>query len=123
MNKISCVIVFRLGYAPFLQRLAPAKMIFRSVYRVPVTLIRFKEFSSQCRDRSEDASLKPSYMTIRETLSAEERIALGKDMVVLENFLSEEEEKKIFDEVEPYMSRLHYEFDHWDNVSYSRMFF
>lgn len=37
-------------------------------------------------------------------------------MLVVEDFLSEVEEQNILDEVEPYMRRLHYEFDHWDDV-------
>lgn len=37
-------------------------------------------------------------------------------MLVVEEFLSETEEKSILDEVEPYMKKLHYEFDHWDDV-------
>lgn len=38
------------------------------------------------------------------------------DMIVEENFLSEKEEMQLFNEVEPYMKRLLYEFDHWDDV-------
>ena len=34
-----------------------------------------------------------------------------------ENFISEDEEKQLLGEIEPYMKRLRYEFDHWDNVS------
>lgn len=37
-------------------------------------------------------------------------------MLIFEDFLTETEEKSLFDEVEPYMKRLHYEFDHWDDV-------
>lgn len=39
------------------------------------------------------------------------------DMKVLQDFISETEESKLFDEIEPYMKRLRYEFDHWDDVS------
>lgn len=41
---------------------------------------------------------------------------LAKDMLVYPDFLSEAEEKSLLDEVEPYMKRLRYEFDHWDNA-------
>lgn len=39
-------------------------------------------------------------------------------MTVHNDFLSETEEKSILDEIEPYMKRLRYEFDHWDDVSF-----
>ena len=41
---------------------------------------------------------------------------LARSFVVREDFLSEKEEKSIFDEIEPYMKKLRYEFDHWDNA-------
>lgn len=37
-------------------------------------------------------------------------------MLVVNDFLDENEENSILEEVEPYMQKLHYEFDHWDNV-------
>jgi len=40
-----------------------------------------------------------------------------RDMRVIEDFLNEEEEKSMHEEVEPHMRRLRYEFDHWDDVS------
>lgn len=40
-----------------------------------------------------------------------------RDMRVIADFLTEEEERSLFEEVEPYMQRLRYEFDHWDDVS------
>lgn len=39
------------------------------------------------------------------------------DMRVLVDFITEEEESKLLEEIEPYMKRLRYEFDHWDDVS------
>lgn len=42
---------------------------------------------------------------------------LFNDMTVKENFLSEEDEQSLFTELEPYLKRLRYEFDHWDDVS------
>lgn len=38
-------------------------------------------------------------------------------MTVYNDFLTETEEKSLIDEIEPYMSELKYEFDHWDDVS------
>lgn len=43
---------------------------------------------------------------------------MKKFMIVKEDFLSESEENSLLSEVQPYMKRLRYEFDHWDNVIY-----
>lgn len=40
-----------------------------------------------------------------------------RDMLIIEDFLTVSEEESLFAEVEPYMKRLRYEFDHWDDVS------
>ncbi len=37
-------------------------------------------------------------------------------MIIKPDFINEQEEKDIMDEIEPYMKRLRYEYDHWDNV-------
>lgn len=42
--------------------------------------------------------------------------SLMDSMLIVQDFLNENEEKSILEEVEPYMQKLHYEFDHWDNV-------
>ncbi|KAH8419562.1 hypothetical protein KR222_006118 [Zaprionus bogoriensis] len=44
-------------------------------------------------------------------------------MRIIPDFISEAEEQQLHEEIEPYMSRLRYEFDHWDDVStiYSSM--
>ncbi|XP_068149974.1 alpha-ketoglutarate-dependent dioxygenase alkB homolog 7, mitochondrial [Drosophila tropicalis] len=39
-----------------------------------------------------------------------------KDMRVITDFISEAEEQQLHEEIEPYMSRLRYEFDHWDDA-------
>ncbi|XP_013787528.1 alpha-ketoglutarate-dependent dioxygenase alkB homolog 7, mitochondrial-like [Limulus polyphemus] len=41
---------------------------------------------------------------------------VANSMVVYEDFLNEEEEKNIIDEIEPYMKKLRYEYDHWDDA-------
>ena len=41
---------------------------------------------------------------------------LAKDMLVYPDFVNETEETNLLAEVEPYMKRLRYERDHWDNV-------
>lgn len=60
----------------------------------------------------------PNYMQLSPDFEHNEPLAGSfiDSMLVVENFLSETEEKSILDEVEPYMKKLHYEFDHWDDV-------
>ncbi len=41
---------------------------------------------------------------------------LKKSMIVKEDFLSQDEEKSLLDEIEPYMKKLRYEYDHWDDA-------
>jgi hypothetical protein len=56
------------------------------------------------------------YMLFSNPNSASKEIMI-RDMRVIEDFLDEEEERSIYEEVEPHMRRLRYEFDHWDDVS------
>ncbi|XP_011250524.1 alpha-ketoglutarate-dependent dioxygenase alkB homolog 7, mitochondrial [Camponotus floridanus] len=44
------------------------------------------------------------------------KIKLHNSMKVLPNFISEEEENILMQEVDPYMKRLRYEYSHWDNA-------
>lgn len=37
-------------------------------------------------------------------------------MRIITDFISETEERQLHEEIEPYMSRLRYEFDHWDDA-------
>lgn len=48
--------------------------------------------------------------------SAEQR-DFEQHMRIIPEFITEEEEKQLHEEIEPYMSRMRYEFDHWDDVS------
>ena len=41
---------------------------------------------------------------------------LIRDMTVHEDFLTEEEEKSLYKEIEPYIRKLRYEYSHWDDV-------
>lgn len=42
---------------------------------------------------------------------------LKDDFIVYDDFITEEEENSIFQEIEPYLNRLKYEHNHWDDVS------
>ncbi|XP_070070955.1 uncharacterized protein [Drosophila takahashii] len=41
-------------------------------------------------------------------------------MRIITDFISDPEEQQLHEEIEPYMSRLRYEFDHWDDVGHPR---
>lgn len=42
---------------------------------------------------------------------------LKDDMLITYDFISEEEENQLLNEIEPYLKRLRYESNHWDDVS------
>ena len=52
-----------------------------------------------------------------ETNDEEVAKIMSKNMIVKYDFLSEAEENCLLNEIEPYMKKLRYEFDHWDNVN------
>lgn len=41
---------------------------------------------------------------------------LLKDMIVIGNFISPEDEQSLLGEIEPYLKRMRYERDHWDDA-------
>ena len=45
------------------------------------------------------------------------KLLMEKFMRVYDDFINENEEQSMYDEVHPYLRRLRYEFDHWDDVS------
>ncbi|ETN68080.1 hypothetical protein AND_000083 [Anopheles darlingi] len=47
---------------------------------------------------------------------ADEQKAFCQDMLVVQQFLNETEESGLLGEIEPYLKRLRYEFDHWDDA-------
>lgn len=51
-----------------------------------------------------------------EEFEAVQDLVVG-NLEVHENFVSEEEENKLLNEVEPYLARQVYQYDHWDGVS------
>lgn len=46
----------------------------------------------------------------------EEKQLFLNDMTIVDNFISSSEEDQLFNEIEPYLKRMKYEFDHWDGV-------
>ncbi|XP_055604036.1 alpha-ketoglutarate-dependent dioxygenase alkB homolog 7, mitochondrial [Uranotaenia lowii] len=47
---------------------------------------------------------------------ADDRLKFQTDMTVIPNFITEAEEKSLLEELEPYLKRMRYEFDHWDDA-------
>lgn len=45
-----------------------------------------------------------------------EKKSFATDMLIMQNFVSPAEEDSFLKEIEPYLKRLRYEFDHWDDV-------
>ncbi|GBP20831.1 Alpha-ketoglutarate-dependent dioxygenase alkB homolog 7, mitochondrial [Eumeta japonica] len=90
---------------------------------LPVTLVR--NFSSSTgsikpvipEDKSDVDSTE--LLEVCTSWPEEEEVELRanvlRDMQVLPNFVSEQEEASLMAEVDPYLRKLRYEFDHWDN--------
>lgn len=64
--------------------------------------------------RSDAERVCPDYLEANDSSTEE---ILSKDMLVHKDFLSEEEAHHLLEEMIPYLSRLRYEYAHWDNVS------
>jgi len=72
---------------------------------------------ANCHGQNSEEACWKKYMSFCETYNSVSKEIMIHDMRVVEDFLNEEEEKSLLEEVEPYMRRLKYEFDHWDDVS------
>jgi alkylated DNA repair protein alkB family protein 7 len=51
----------------------------------------------------------------------ETELVIKNDFLVVEDFISETEEASLLGEIEPYLKRLRYEKDHWDDVCYEKV--
>ncbi|KAG4065425.1 hypothetical protein HA402_002823 [Bradysia odoriphaga] len=58
----------------------------------------------------------PHYIDFVDNWPPNERETILNDFLVLTDFVSEAEETAIIEEIDPYMKRLKYEFDHWDDA-------
>ncbi|XP_021694845.1 alpha-ketoglutarate-dependent dioxygenase alkB homolog 7, mitochondrial [Aedes aegypti] len=58
----------------------------------------------------------PSYLTLHGQWSQDDRQQFLAGMTVLPDFITEEEEQSLLQEIEPYLKRMRYEFDHWDDA-------
>lgn len=66
--------------------------------------------------------LVPVHIELKNDWPTNESHSFLNDMIVVEDFLTVDEEELIIKEVDPYMKRLRYEFDHWDDVRASLFF-
>lgn len=80
-------------------------------------LISAVSSQSQSGDLAAAASIIPNYIELHREWPDHDQTNFLTDMLVLEDFLTNDEEQQIIKEVDPYMQRLRYEFDHWDDVS------
>jgi hypothetical protein len=72
----------------------------------------------QCDSKKDQADITiPDYLYFHKNFDVSLKHVLVNDMTVIENFISPDEENSILKEIEPYLKRLRYEFDHWDDVS------
>ncbi|XP_019544670.2 alpha-ketoglutarate-dependent dioxygenase alkB homolog 7, mitochondrial [Aedes albopictus] len=58
----------------------------------------------------------PSYLTLHGQWPQDDRQQFLAGMTVLADFITEEEEQTLLQEIEPYLKRMRYEFDHWDDA-------
>lgn len=104
-----------------LRFLGGAKHVSRVTSLVQVNIFS-RQISSkqvQCSNLpTENDQSTPNYLAVHKTFDVSLKSSLTKDMIVISDFLSADEEYSILKEIEPYLKRLRYEFDHWDDVRF-----
>ncbi|RVE43064.1 hypothetical protein evm_012295 [Chilo suppressalis] len=96
---------------------------FKPLYQSP----KLRTFGSLSEDKSLTQSkvcgvvaADPSYVEVCPTWPVGEepelRASVLRDMCVIPNFITEQEEAVLLAELEPVLKRMRYEFDHWDNA-------
>ena len=69
-----------------------------------------------CSGRLNENKISTDSFAYIESNDPETLDIMKNDFLVKEDFLTESDELSLLTELEPYMKRLRYEFDHWDNV-------
>uniref|UniRef100_A0A182P6V0 Alpha-ketoglutarate-dependent dioxygenase AlkB-like domain-containing protein n=1 Tax=Anopheles epiroticus TaxID=199890 RepID=A0A182P6V0_9DIPT len=107
---LSCIRSAAGSLRAFCPRLLPSRLLHQT-------------FPNRCERRVQPESTKddasppePDWVTFFGQWPAAERATFLTDMRVLERFVGEAEEQSLLDEIEPYLKRLRYEFDHWDDA-------
>lgn len=77
--------------------------------RIPIGILR--QFSSNIGDAPTPPTKESNPDEFKNW-----REKLNSTMNIYENFISEKEENSLLGEIEPYMERLRYEYDHWDDA-------
>ncbi|XP_017080164.1 alpha-ketoglutarate-dependent dioxygenase alkB homolog 7, mitochondrial [Drosophila eugracilis] len=76
-----------------------------------------KQILRQChRQALENNNNKVSLTAYFGKWPEKEQQEFRQHMRIISDFISESEEQQLHEEIEPYMSRLRYEFDHWDDA-------
>ena len=74
-----------------------------------------RDFSTPSSERSvSELDYDVQYISCDDKITKE---VIMRDMLIYNDFITPEEEESLFSEVEPYLKRMRYEYDHWDNVS------
>ncbi|XP_062551501.1 alpha-ketoglutarate-dependent dioxygenase alkB homolog 7, mitochondrial-like isoform X1 [Armigeres subalbatus] len=58
----------------------------------------------------------PPYLTLHGQWPQDDREQFLAGMTVFQDFITEAEEQALLQEIEPYLKRMRYEFDHWDDA-------
>lgn len=74
--------------------------------------IKFYSSDSLLKEHKESENTK-SYLLSSDPVTYNE---LSQNFVVYENFVTEEEEESLMEEIQSFVKRLRYEYDHWDNA-------
>lgn len=85
--------------------------------------IASKHFGSQssANDLSAKNLENSDCLDFHDKFDSDQMKNVADSMIIYNNFLSVEEEESVFAEIQPYIKRLRYEFDHWDDVSFDSM--
>ncbi|XP_059620988.1 alpha-ketoglutarate-dependent dioxygenase alkB homolog 7, mitochondrial [Phlebotomus argentipes] len=69
-----------------------------------------------CRRNASSASNVPQFMEFHKDWPERDYSDFLRHMTIIPDFLSREEVSKFLEEIEPYLQRMRYEFDHWDDA-------
>ncbi|XP_014254568.1 alpha-ketoglutarate-dependent dioxygenase alkB homolog 7, mitochondrial [Cimex lectularius] len=58
----------------------------------------------------------PKWIYFHKDSDSQKKQELLKDLSISNDFIDDDEEKSIMDEIGPYLKRMRYEYDHWDNA-------
>lgn len=86
------------------------------IYKFSSTSNCYNESAASSVASNQTVSKPPHYINFVDNWPSNEKENILNDFFVLPDFVSVEEEEALIEEIDPYMKRLKYEFDHWDDV-------